>query len=170
MPRKKQIKSLGDVFDTGQEIEIPILSSGEVVEILGIKPGRLERFLANYPLSPAGQTGRGKGSRRLFSPDDVRRLGIAKWLLDDGFRPQSLANILEQMQDERLIDYDEKGELYLGIVMSRDPQSDKREFEFFHSHSGKPPSGRAGYYALDFGDVITKIDQRIAAALEKRRK
>jgi DNA-binding transcriptional MerR regulator len=167
VPRKKQIKSLEDVFG-GEALEIPILSSGEVVEILRIKPGRLERFLANYPLD-AFQPKEGQGHRRLFRPDDVRRLGIAKRLLDDGFRPQFVADIVKHMRDERLIDYDEKGELYLGIFMSRHPQSDKRTFKFFHSHSGKPPSEESWYCALDFGDVITKIDQRITAALEKRR-
>lgn len=169
LERKTRVKRnvpFGDLFDTGA-VDIPMLAAGETVGVLGIKPSRLERFLENYPLSPAGQTGRGKGSRRLFSPDDIRRLAIAKYLLDDRFTPKLVANILERLAEEHLIDYDQHGEVYRSVVLERDPKSGARTCDIIGE---RVPSGKNVYYRLNFSDVTAEIDRRITAALEKRRK
>ncbi len=89
MPTRQM--EIDDLFG-GPVLEIPMLTSGEVTGILGIRMWRLERFLENYPLS-AGKPGSGLGSRRLFSPDDVRRLFIAKWLLDQGMDVDAKADV-----------------------------------------------------------------------------
>ena len=158
-----------DVFQlmAGPELQFPILTSGEVVNLLGIDMPRLERFLENYPLS-AGQPGRGKGSRRLFSAPDIQRLAIAKWLLDDGFQPALVAEIMEELSDSDLIDYDENGEKYLSLALERDPISKKRTHSLIYSRSGVLKATKAEYYILNLHELVTDVDKRINRTLQNR--
>jgi DNA-binding transcriptional MerR regulator len=169
--RKPARRAEFDLLLGGATLEIPMLTSREVLEMLDIKMSRLERFLENYEGLWAGQPGKGQGSRRLFSSDNVRRLFIAKWLLDDRFQPKVVAEIADELSDRRFIDYDkEGGELYPSLVMQRDPKSEARTFHIHWSRSGRAPAMEGAYYVLDLYPLIAEVDQRIQAALEKRRK
>lgn len=149
-------------------LEIPMLTSVEVTEILQIKAPRLERFQDNYPALKAGQPGKGRGTRRLFSANDVLRIAVAKWLLDDRFQPCFVGEILEDLQHLRLFDFDENGQqLDLLLMLERDA-SGRRTPDFVYSKSGQVPSGRKTYYTLDLFPLFQDVNQRINDVLVKR--
>lgn len=165
----KENKAFEELF-SGPTVEIPMLTSGEVTAILDIKMWRLERFLENYPLK-AGRPGKGQGSRRLFSSDDVRRLFIAKWLLDDGFQPTLVAEILGELNDRHFTEYDSEGnELSLSLVLKRDAKSEQRTSVIIASQSGRAPVTKDSYYVLEFDPLVAEVDQRITKALQRRAK
>jgi DNA-binding transcriptional MerR regulator len=158
----------------GEALQIPMLTSREVTETLGIKMPRLERFLENYELEPA-QRGQGQGTQRLFSLDNVRRLAIAKWLLADGFQPRLVAKIIEDLKDRQFVEYDNAGrELSLSLVLRRDPELKKRKAEIVSTRSGKAaPMKEAlknAYYSLDLDPLIAEVDERVREVLLRRGK
>jgi hypothetical protein len=162
MPRKSF-----DLF-TGPAYPVPQFSTGAVAEILGLEIWRLQKFLDSprYQLSPTGRLGKGKGSRRWFTTQDVYRLGIAAFVAKDGFAPKMIAKILQQIEDRDLRDFSEDGEVRKGIALKR--TEDEPEFIFFRS--GHPPILKAGgdvYYVLDMGEITWDIDSRISASLTR---
>ncbi len=165
MTRRKK-----DVLDLG-EIEVPRFSTGEVAEILDLPIWRVQKFIdvKSYRISPTGQLGRGPGSRRTFSKLDLYRIGIAAFLIRDGFAPWLVADVLESLEDHDIYDLDAFGDaIYGGIALRRGAK--EPEVELFRSEH-PPKMGNEGlYYVLDLWQVIGKIDRRIKAALEKRRK
>jgi DNA-binding transcriptional MerR regulator len=168
-PRASSTDELEGVLLPMASVEIPILTSVEVTEILNINPPRLERFQDNYPALRAGRPGKGRGSRRLFSPDDVLRIAIAKWLLDDGFQPTFVGEIMTELQDRRLSDFDERGDRRdLILMLERDESSGKRTFELASSKTGEVPTGRTHYYSLNLSPLSSDVCQRIRMALERR--
>src|SRR4030095_8659152 len=100
--RQKRIRSeTEDFFFQGPELPVHIFRSGDLTRILGIERWRLEKFLTGkqYQLSPSGQLGRGKGSWRLFSHQDIYRLGIANWVVQDGFSAKFISFVLREIED-----------------------------------------------------------------------
>src|ERR1700680_1378682 len=113
MTRAKLNKSpLGlSKIEVGDPRSRPIFSTGEVAEILGLGIWRLQKFLDSprYQLSGPGQLGKGKGSRRLFSTEDVYRLGIANQLVKDGFVAELIGKVVQSFDDSDLLAWDEDG-------------------------------------------------------------
>src|SRR5436309_3271092 len=96
-------------FLTGPEYRVPQFSAGAVAEILGLgEVWKLQKILERYGLEASGQLGVGKGSRRWFTTTDVYRIGTAIFLGKDGFAPKLIAEILEQIDDRELIDFDDQ--------------------------------------------------------------
>lgn len=159
--RRRKKKSQWDLLST-PPLKLAKFGTGEVAKILGEEMWRIQKFLSSvrYPLSPTGQLGRGKGSRRLFSIKEVYRIGIAAFLIRDGFAPKLVSQILERVEDEDLIDYDPQGEVHTGITLSRTGTGPKLGF----FRSGNPPAITSGgklYYALDLTEVTGDIDRRV---------
>lgn len=156
-------------FLTGPEYRVPQFSAGAVAEILGLgEVWKLQKILERYRLEPSGQLGQGKGSRRWFTTTDVYRIGIAIFLGKDGFAPKLIAQILEQIDDRDLIDFDEHGEVHTGIKLIRTGSGPKLGY----FPSGHPPEIKKGgdvYYALDLGEVTGGIDRRISKLTAKER-
>ncbi len=145
----------------GEEYRTPQFSAGAVAKLVGIEVSKLQNLLdcRRYRFEP-GQLGEGKGSRRWFTTKDVYRIGIAAFLLKDGFAPKLIAQVLKNIDDQHLIDFDERGEVYTGIKLIRTAQGPKLGF----FRSGRPPITPGGnvYYTLDLSDVTAEIDRRIS--------
>ena len=162
-------KSL-DILETAP-VKVPRFSTGQVAKILDLPIWRLQKFLDSprYDLSPSGQLGKGRGSRRTYSTEDVYRIGIAAFLIRDGFAPKFVGSVLQFIEDRDLIDVDEDGIVSpIGIVFKRGKTRPKLGF----FPSGKPPKMKVGgsaYYALDLGDVTHGIDRQIDTLIGKKR-
>jgi hypothetical protein len=157
-----------EIFE-GPEYPAPQFSSGAVAEILGIEVWQLQNFLGSprYPLSPSGQLGHGKGSRRWFTTKDVYRIGVAAFLAKDGFAPKLISRILQRIEDQHLLDFDEHGEVYTSIALSRIAKGPKLSF-FRLGHPTDIKEGSDVYYVLDLSRVTGKIDERIRSLAAKK--
>jgi hypothetical protein len=167
-------KSKANVLDT-RPLEVPRFTTGEVAEIVQVPIWRLQKFLDSprYQLSPAGQLGKrgGKGSRRLFSLEDVYRIGVAARIVGDGFSPKFVARALEFIDDRDLIDVDEEGKVISVGILFRRGGKGRPQLDLFPS--GNPPKldpKGPVYYVLDLGVVIASLDPRIAKVVNKRRR
>jgi DNA-binding transcriptional MerR regulator len=143
--------------------KVPKFPSGEVASMLGWELWRLHRFLARYSLTSAGQLGRGRGSRRVFTQEDVYRIAIAKFLIADGLTPKLVADIVQSLEDREIagVDMDESGAVTEGVFLRRD--NGHREHYLFTARN--PPEVKLGgpvYYALRFADVIEEVKRRIS--------
>ena len=152
-----------DEFFPERELKVPRFPSGEVATTLGWELWRLHRFLARYSLKSSGQLGRGRGSRRVFTQEDVYRIAIAACLIDDGFRPKLVEEIMQSLEDRELVgvDADESGGVSEGVFLLRN--KGRREHYLFTAR--KRPEIKLGgsvYYALRFRDVIDEVNRRIA--------
>lgn len=144
-------------------------TTGDAASILGLPVWRFQKFLdsPSYPLSPSGQLGSGKGSRRMFSLEDVYRIGIAVFLVRDAFAPKFVGRVLREIDDRDLIDFDERGDVPgPGIGFIRGEHGPRIE-QFPSNHPPEIKAGGALYYYLDLNRVIRDVDRRIA---EKERK
>jgi hypothetical protein len=136
-----------------------IFRAGDVGRILGIEKWRLEKFLTGkqYRLSASGHLGHGQGSWRLFSHQDIYRLGIANWMVRDGFSAKFVSFVLQEIEDEELLDFDEDG------------RNTAPNIGVFRSDTG-PRVGFLGsaekegpYYVLKLWELIREIDRRTLA-------
>lgn len=73
--------------------------SSEVCELVGIGPLLLNKFVERrtYGIQPSVRSGKGRGGRRLFSPDDVFGIAFVWWLFESGLRSGVIENILDQI-------------------------------------------------------------------------
>jgi hypothetical protein len=157
MARKRK----ADIFDTGAA-PTHIFRAGDVARILGIEKWRLEKFLTgkHYHLSPSGQLGKGQGSWRLFSHQDIYRLGIATLMVQDGFSAKFVSFVLREIEDAELLETDERGEAGppdVGVYRTKKGPS-------VHFTGGR--STAKPYYVLRLGELIRDIGER-ALRLQK---
>src|SRR5690349_11189515 len=73
--------------------------SNEVCELVGIGPLLLNKFVERktYGIQPSVRSGKGRGGRRLFSPDDVFGIALVWWLFESGLRSGVIQEILNQV-------------------------------------------------------------------------
>jgi hypothetical protein len=165
MTRKRQF----DVLET-PPLPVPRFTAKEVVEILGIEQWRLQKFLntPKYKLSAEGQLGKGRGSRRLFSTEDIHRLGVAHQLARDGFSPTFVAEAVQQLEDEELlgISFGPKGEAQadLSIGFICDDQGVKAHYVEDLSRWVQLDS----FYFLNLPKLRKRIEQRISEVSKER--
>jgi len=168
MPRKKV--DIFSLFGGRQKFKVPQFSAGAVAKILRLDSWRLQKFLDSprYNISPSGQLGEGKGSRRWFTAEDIYRIGIATFLVRDGFTPKLIAEILQQMDDNDLMRFDGHGdETSIGIKLSRTGKGPKLSF----FRPGRGPDVKVGgdvYYVLDLSEITGEIDRRIEEVTSKK--
>jgi DNA-binding transcriptional MerR regulator len=167
--QKRSSDSLLDLMGI-REAQLTRFGTGEVAEILGVPMWRLHKFLSpQYQLSSTEQLGgKGHGSRRVFTVDDVYRIAIAGRLNGDGFAPKFIGEIMAELKDHKLIDRDDQGEeVVWGIALSRGPK--QVELSFFRS--GNPPDmkvwGRV-YYALDCFEIMGQVNAGISKLAARR--
>ena len=159
--------------DLLETLPLPVerFSSGEAARILGTKMRRLNNFLENYPLSSSGQLGKGRGSRRMFSREDLYRIAVASRLIRDGFTPKLVVRVLQDIEDRDLIDVDEHMRTTrIGILFRRGKT--RPQLDFFKSgHAGETKADSSVYYALDLGsEVMDEIDRRIQKSQSVRKR
>lgn len=75
------------------------LESVEVAKIVGIPPIYLNKFVERrkYGIEPSVRSGRGRGSRRLFSEGDVQGIALVWWLFEAGLRSDTIQDVLDQI-------------------------------------------------------------------------
>jgi DNA-binding transcriptional MerR regulator len=139
--------------------------TGEAAEILDIPIWRLQKFLdsGQYNLSSEGKLGRGRGSRRVFSREDLHRIALANWLVKDGFAPQFIGSVVQQLDDNEVGVYiDQKGEAKpLGVAFYRGTDGPKARV---YSVRRAPALGdkNSPFYRLNLDDVFREVDQKIS--------
>jgi hypothetical protein len=71
--------------------------SNEVGELVGIGPLLLNKFVERktYGIQPSVRSGKGRGGRRLFSPDDVFGVALVWWLFESGLRSNLIQSVLD---------------------------------------------------------------------------
>jgi len=157
--RRKKIQNETTDFFQQPEMQVHIFRAGDLTRILEMERWRLEKFLTGklYQLSPSGQIGKGKGSWRLFSHQDIYRLGIANFMLKDGFSATFVSLVLRAIEDSDLLDVDENG------------QTTVPDQGIFRSNTG-PRVGfivrgakEQPYYVLPLRQLIADIHKRISA-------
>jgi DNA-binding transcriptional MerR regulator len=147
---------------------VPRFGSGQVAAILGVELWQLNRFLARYELSSSGQLGEGRGSRRMYTTEDVCRIKTAIFLITDGFAPKLVARMMQMLEDTDFYgSHDEEGDLReLGISLSRGEKGP--EVTIFRADNPPEISTRSKtYYALDLSSITRWVDHRIA--MQKKR-
>jgi hypothetical protein len=144
---------------------MPAFGTGEAAEILGVPIWRLQKFLDSrqYNLSPGGKLGEGRGSRRVFSQEDLHRIALANWLVRDGFAPQFVGSVLQNIED-----------YLLGVYVNQEGEETPLGIAFYRGKDGpivrtyavgkQLPAGKkdSPYYRIDLDDVFRPIDKRIA--------
>ncbi len=156
-----------DVLATS-EVVLPRFRAGQVARVFGFEMWQFQRFLERHTIAPAKQFGKGRGSLRLFSQNDIYRIGIALRLITDGFGHKIVREALRQIDDSDLVEVDAQGrDIYGGIAFRRGKKGP--EMEIFRSGSLPEikPSGPY-YYAFDFGNLIREIDRRTATVEGKK--
>ncbi len=71
--------------------------SNEVCELVRIGPLLLNKFVERktYGIQPSVRSGKGRGGRRLFSPDDVFGIALVWWLFESGLRSNVIQSVLD---------------------------------------------------------------------------
>lgn len=90
--------------------------SSEVCELVGIGPLLLNKFVERktYGIQPSVRSGKGRGGRRLFSPDDVFGIAFVWWLFESGLRSGIIENILGQICEPAKGDANEAAKRLVG--------------------------------------------------------
>jgi DNA-binding transcriptional MerR regulator len=141
---------------------MPTYGTGHASEILGIPIWRIQKFMDSpqYNLSPTGKLGEGRGSRRVFTREDLHRIALANWLVKDGFATQFVGEVVRQREDSDL-------DVYVGHEGEETPLS----LVFQRGKDGPVVTVRTtkraatigdAYYRLDLNDVFAEVDARIA--------
>lgn len=167
MKTKKRHHDEDENFFGTSKLPVHIFRAGDVSTILGMEKWRLEKFLTGkqYHLSPSGHIGKGAGSWRLFSHQDVYRLGIADLLVKDGFTAKFVSFVLENIEDRELLERDMTGEAAppdLGIFRT----DGGPELKFLSRGSIDQKQGP--YYVIRLSDLLREIDQRISQLIKER--
>ena len=164
MTKKRRI--IDDPLET-PAARLPTYGTGEVAAILGTEIWRVQKYLDSpkYGLSPSGSLGSGRGSRRVFSLQDIYRLGVAEHLVRNGFSYKFVSEALQQIEDEDLLGRigEEGVELPLVYVLSGGEGSvtvkavhwNRKISEFVKT------TKNAGFYVLDLGGVATAIQSKM---------
>lgn len=143
-------------------------SAKTVLAVLGMESWRLQKFLTSpqYGLSASGQVGEGVGSRRLFSIEDIYRIGIADHLVRDGFGHKHVATAVQQLEDDDLIPIGDEGEelaalphVFIGSEESLHVRAVRNQ-DSIASVTSKTKT--SSFYFLDLAAVINPIRERIS--------
>jgi hypothetical protein len=159
MRKKKTQAQADDVFEMPSAGSIYIFRASDVTRILGIEKWRLEKFLTGkqYRLSPSGHIGKGKGSWRLFSRENLYRLEVASRIVEDGFTAKFVSMVLQEIDDSELLDIDEHGATAAtDLWVVRSATGPRVVFPSIAEKNNM-------YYVIPLRQWITNVNERIAA-------
>jgi len=146
----------------GPGAKVPRYGSGEVADFFEMEAWELHRFLDRYQLTSSGQLGKGRGSRRWFTTEDVYKIATARFLIDDGFSREMVSQIVQTLEDRDFYGTADKAGDFsaMGVFVQR--ANDNRVVGVFSSAA--PPQIRVGgpiYYALTLDLVTRDVDQKM---------
>ena len=77
--------------------EQQLYGTSQVARILDIPDWRVKNFSEGeaYRLPPSIQVGSGRGSRRLYTFEDVFRIAVADYLVKFGFTPEAVGRAIQ---------------------------------------------------------------------------
>jgi DNA-binding transcriptional MerR regulator len=144
--------------------EIQIFELSEVADLLDLTPSTVKNWTIGRPLTikPSIRASRGKGSRNLYSRDDVRVLALAAQLSRDGFAPNTVQKVLKELKGRSHL----LGSPLSALVISS--SGGKPEIKFLSGGSitiGVYEQLRAdliGRYVLNLAKLVSWVDGRIA--------
>ncbi len=166
--KRRSRPTANDVFKTA-ELPVHIYRAGDVIGVTGIEKWRLQKFLSGkrYPLSQSGQIGKGPSSWRLFSLEDVYRIGVAYVLTKDGFTPKHISEALQFIEGNDVIDFGPEGRERPPLIgFARGPK--RAKIVYISRAKGTSAEGDVPYYVLDLERIISEIDKKLEALLEPR--
>jgi hypothetical protein len=81
-----------------------LFETAEVTELVGIPSILLNKFVerGQYGVQASVRAGRGRGSRRLFSKDDLFGIALVWWLFESGLRAKVIQFVLNQICGRKL--------------------------------------------------------------------
>jgi hypothetical protein len=163
---KRKSKAFEKLFKGVPNIALEGFPAGEVAEILRVPMWRLQKFIDSpqYKFSPEGKLGKGQGSRRVFTREDIHRVALAARLVEDGFAAKFVGSILEQFEDYDFNEsHDREGkELSPPGLLGLFRSAGGPRLKFFDNK--RPPKlGEldSPYYVLNILEVTAEIDKRI---------
>jgi hypothetical protein len=76
-----------------------IFASAEVATVVGISTILLNKFVErkSYGIEPSIRAGKGTGSRRFFSEEDVMGIALVWWLFEAGLRSAAIQEIIAEL-------------------------------------------------------------------------
>jgi hypothetical protein len=82
-----------------QKGSLIFLESTEVAEVVGVSPIQLNKLVEReqYGVAPSIRSGKGRGSRRLFSEGDVYGVALVWWLFEAGLRSEAIRDVLKHI-------------------------------------------------------------------------
>jgi len=157
-------KALPNWWGDGPELKPEIFSAGDVAAILQIPDWRLRNFLSGraFKISAMDKIGQGRGSRHLFNREGVYRIGVAMIMLNDGFNPERIGHVMENLDESTFNELDPKGK-HIPFFLTIKRQGSKRIGEVIATPPEVSFWGNGAYYVLDLSKLATDINQRIAA-------
>ncbi len=77
--------------------------TSEVIELVGIRPNYLNKFVERnlYGVVPSDRTGEGRGSRRRFTLEDVFGIALVWWLFEAGLRSEVIKRVLRDISGSK---------------------------------------------------------------------
>jgi hypothetical protein len=147
-----------------------IYELSEVAEILAMPKSRVKNWTIGRPLriTPSVRAATGKGSRNLYSVEDVYLIGLADQLNVDGFAPKTTEKVLKKIR-RRAGDI---GKHHPELIISS--PGGKAEIEFLDDEITRAVwdqiygEDAISCYTLDLQALRDWVDRRIAQ-LEKKR-
>jgi DNA-binding transcriptional MerR regulator len=142
-----------------------VFELAEVAEVLGMPKSKVKNWTIGRPLriTPSVRVASGKGTRNLYSVEDVYVLTLANQLNEDGFSPKAIQAVIKKVRRKaKLI-----GKYYSQLVVSSPGRVLKIEFlsgdlTVALSETLAGQAGVVSRYILDLKAVREWIDSRIA--------
>jgi DNA-binding transcriptional MerR regulator len=150
-----------DLLEMGG-VELETFGTGEVARLLDVEIWRVQKYLDSpkYQLSPSGKLGFGRGSRRVFTRQDLYRLAIANWMRRDGFDAAFIAHALQSLRDEEVLGVgEEEREIDYVLAVRRSGAGPVVEVKTEGRISQAPREKY--YYVLRLREVIAEVAMRI---------
>jgi DNA-binding transcriptional MerR regulator len=143
--------------------EIQIFELSEVADLLDLTASTVKNWTIGRPLSikPSIRASRGKGSRNLYSREDVCALALAAQLSRDGFTLQTVQRVLKALKGRSEL----LGSSYSTLVISGSGGQPKIDFLSGQISIGVHEQLRAdalGRYVLNLKKLVAWVESQIA--------
>jgi hypothetical protein len=153
-------------LDMIAESDLPgiAFTAGELCEKLDIPRWRLQKFISSphYDVSFSKQFGGvGPGTRRMFSVEDAVLIGVAAFLLQDGFAPRLVGEMLQKIDPDvvngRYVHNNGKEEsVEWGLALKRG-----EEWPTVTLDAWKKLDKVKAYYLLNLQELISTLKSRL---------